>query len=77
MICTSLKKIRKRAPCKDGWEKLLAHLGKTKADDEPLPFFVIVESNGLKMRCGHVEQRQNMTTNGVCLQSGAQSKYNI
>ena len=46
MICTSLNKIRKHAPCEDGWKKLLAHLGKTKADDEPLPFSVIVESNG-------------------------------
>jgi len=47
MICTSLNKIRECAPCKREWKKLLAHLGKTKADDEPLPFSVIVKSNGL------------------------------
>ena len=47
MITTTLNKIRDHSPCKEGWEKLLKHLGKTKADDEPLPFAVIVESNGL------------------------------
>jgi len=47
VICTSLNKIRARVPCEKGWKKLLDHLGKTKADDEPLPFSVIVESNGL------------------------------
>ncbi|MCK5504234.1 MAG: hypothetical protein KAJ10_03685 [Thermodesulfovibrionia bacterium] len=47
MIHTTLNKIKKHSPCKDGWEKLLKHLGKTKADDEPLPFSVIFESNGL------------------------------
>jgi len=47
-ICTSLNKIREFDPCEDGWKKLLTHLGKTKADDEPLAFSVIVESNGLE-----------------------------
>ena len=47
MITTTLNKIRKCQPCSDGWKKLLAHLGKTEADDEPLPFAVIVDSNGL------------------------------
>ena len=42
-----LNKIRAQHPCKDGWEKLLAHLGKTKADDVEVPFSVILESNGL------------------------------
>ena len=46
-ITTTLSAIRKHHPCKDGWEKLLASLGKTKADDEPLAFGVILESNGL------------------------------
>jgi hypothetical protein len=46
-ICTSLNKIRACHPCQDGWSKLLAHLGKTKADDEPLAFSKILESNGL------------------------------
>jgi len=47
MITTTLNKIRDHSPCQEGWGKLLKHLGKTKADDEPLPFAVIVESNGL------------------------------
>lgn len=47
MITTTLNKIRAHDPCKDGWEKLLKHLGKTQADDEPLPYSVIVESNGI------------------------------
>ena len=44
---TTLNKIRVHAPCKSGWEKLLAHLGKTKADDEPLAITTILDSNGL------------------------------
>ena len=44
---TTLKKIRKRAPCEDGWERLLKHLGKTKADDEELAFVEILKSNGI------------------------------
>ena len=47
MIYTTLNAIRKHGPCKDGWEKLLAHLGKTKADDEPLAMTTILDSNGL------------------------------
>jgi len=48
VICTTLNRIREHDPCVEGWKKLLQHLGKTKADDEPLPFSVIVESNGIK-----------------------------
>ena len=47
MITTTLNKIREHSPCADGWSKLLKHLNKTEADDEPLPFAVILESNGL------------------------------
>ncbi len=47
MITTTLNRIRAHAPCADGWAKLLAHIGKTRPDDEPLPYSVIVESNGL------------------------------
>ena len=47
MICTTLNRIREHDPCVEGWKKLLQHLGKTEADDEPLPFSVIVESNGM------------------------------
>src|ERR1700690_3825468 len=46
-FCTSLNRIRAHGPCESGWTKLLRHLGKTKADDELLPFAVIVESNGI------------------------------
>ena len=44
---TTLNKIRKYEPCIDGWQKLLAHFGKTKADDEPLSLLTILDSNGL------------------------------
>ena len=44
---TTLNKIRTHEPCADGWEKLLKHLGKTKADNEPLSIKTILESNGL------------------------------
>lgn len=47
MITTTLDKIREHKPCKDGWEKLLTHLGKTKPDDDPLPLLTILDSNGL------------------------------
>lgn len=44
---TTLNEIREHSPCREGWEKLLNHLGKTKADDEPLQLLTILESNGL------------------------------
>jgi len=44
---TTLKKIRAYQPCKEGWEKLLKHLGKTKADDEQLSLLTVLDSNGL------------------------------
>ena len=44
---TTLNEIRKHHPCSDGWTKLLKHLGKTKADDEPLAILTILEANGL------------------------------
>src|SRR3990172_7273406 len=47
MKYTTLNKIRAHSPCEEGWKKLLAHLGKTQADDEPLPFATILESNGI------------------------------
>ena len=46
-ITTTLKQIRKHSPCEDGWEKLLKHLGKTKADDEPVKFSFILKNNGI------------------------------
>lgn len=47
MKYTTLNKIRAHSPCEEGWTKLLKHLRKSKADDEPLPFEVILDSNGL------------------------------
>jgi hypothetical protein len=47
MITTTLNRIREHSQCKDEWTKLLAELGKTAADDEPLPFATILEINGL------------------------------
>ena len=47
MIYTSLNRIREHGPCANGWAKLLRHLGKTQADDEPLALGTILDSNGL------------------------------
>ena len=47
-ITITLNAIRKHHPCSAGWTKLLAHLGKTKADDEPFPLTTVLESNGLE-----------------------------
>lgn len=43
---TTLNKIRDFKPCADGWAKLLKHLGKIEADDEPLLMSTILKSNG-------------------------------
>ena len=47
MTVTTLNAIRAASPCHDGWTKLLKHLGKTSADDEPLPLLTVLDSNGL------------------------------
>ena len=44
---TTLSRIRYAQPCKESWAKLLKHLGKTKADDEPLSLLTVLDSNGL------------------------------
>jgi hypothetical protein len=44
---TTLNKIKEHSPCENGWKKLLNHLNKTQADDEPLELRTILESNGL------------------------------
>ena len=44
---TTLNQIREKSPCADGWKKLLAHLSKTQADDEPISIVTIINSNGL------------------------------
>ena len=46
-IKTTLNQIRAKSPCQSGWIKLLAYLGKTKADDEPISIATILDSNGL------------------------------
>ena len=47
MITTTLRQIRQHSPCRKGWHTLLTFLGKTEADDEPLPLTTILQSNGL------------------------------
>ena len=47
MITTTLRQIRQHNPCSEGWRTLLTFLGKTGADDEPLPLTTILQSNGL------------------------------
>ena len=47
-LTTTLNKIRQHNPCPNGWKKLLKNLGKTTADDEPLAFSSILDSNGLE-----------------------------
>ena len=47
MITTTLRQIRQHEPCADGWRTLLSSLGKTGADDDPLPLVTILQSNGL------------------------------
>ncbi len=44
---TTLNKIREHSPCRTSWEKLLASLGKTKADDEPISFKYLLDVLGI------------------------------
>ncbi len=44
---TTLNQIREKGPCKSGWMKLLATLGKIQADDEPVTILQVLDSNGL------------------------------
>ena len=46
-ITTTLNEIREHGPCAPGWEILLKHLGKKKADYEPIDLLTILDSNGL------------------------------
>jgi hypothetical protein len=47
MITTTLNRIKEKSPCSGGWQKLLAFLNKTQADDEELNLLTILESNGV------------------------------
>jgi hypothetical protein len=44
---TTLNAIQARSLCHDSWKNLLAHLGKTKGDDEPLDLLVVLNVIGL------------------------------
>lgn len=44
---TTLEMIRAQHPCESGWKKLLRHLGKTQADEEPLNIATVLSHNGL------------------------------
>lgn len=57
---TTLNKLRNHSPCGTGWHKLLSHLKKTQADDEPLSYLTILDSNGTKdvLWCLSVEERE-------------------
>lgn len=43
---TTLAAIRAVSPCEPGWRNLLGSLGKTAADNEPLPLLAVLNSNG-------------------------------
>jgi hypothetical protein len=47
IISTTLKRIKRHGPCEFSWKMLLTGLGKNRADDEPLPYYKIVEICGL------------------------------
>ena len=47
MKTTTLAKIRECRPCQSSWKRLLDGLGKSEADDEPLPYASILEICGL------------------------------
>jgi len=44
-ITITLNEIKSHSPCRDGWEKLLKSLGKTKSDDTAVTFSYIAENN--------------------------------
>ncbi|HET8694997.1 MAG TPA: hypothetical protein VFM33_10055 [Aquabacterium sp.] len=61
MIYTTLNRIREHFPRAEGWKKLLTHIGKTQADDEPLSFVTILDINGLDdaLWCCRAEPEQS------------------
>ena len=46
-IAVTLKGIRKHSPCQESWTKLLASLGKTKAEETPVDLEYILDLLGL------------------------------
>lgn len=53
---TTLNRLRQLPLCIEDQNKLIAHLGKTELDDEPLPIITILDTLGLDtaVRCLHV-----------------------
>ena len=47
MRSVTLSAIRKHSPCAESWEKLLRHLGKTRADETEVPLVEILDLLGL------------------------------
>jgi len=45
---TTLNQIREKSPCAEGWRKLLAYLGKQRADDDQLDIATVLASNGIE-----------------------------
>ncbi len=76
-ITTTLNRIRAHSPCREGWEKLLKHLGKTQADDEPLPYAVIARSNGIDdaLWCCRAEPEQWKTWRLFAVWCGRQVEH--
>ena len=73
---TTLNAIREHSPCADGWAKLLRHLGKTQADDDPLPILTVLESNGIDdalwaLRAGRARPRNSVVFRMVRAPSAA------
>ena len=68
-ITTTLNRIRKHSPCKPGWAKLLAYLGKTEADDEPVSYLTILDSNGVEdcLWCARVEPQHDKLWRTIAL----------
>lgn len=60
MKTTTLNQIKYHGPCELGWKKLLSGLGKSAADDTPLPYAEILRINGVDdalwstVRCAHL-----------------------
>ena len=46
-MTTTLNRIKAHKPNRNGWKTLLAGLGKSKADNKPLPFATILRISGL------------------------------
>ena len=47
MMKTTLNALRKHGPCKTSWSKLLAHLGKTSADNEDIDLQIVLKVLGV------------------------------